>query len=139
MKIMIQRVTAQSGKPMPRFAYIKANRLERITLHRMMKAGRHNLRPARNWPGPAEVGASFILKPKGRRNVDPGRSPLPSKFMRLITTPMFTIIDMLPLVGLSMLYVATERWMSILVWTSVVLTTLVSGLMYYGRIRSMKR
>lgn len=139
MKILIQRMCAQSGKPMPRFAYVKANWLERIALRRMMKTGRHNLRPAHNWPGPAEVGASFILKPKGRRNVDPGRSPLPSKFMRVITTPMFTIVDTLPLVGLSMLYVATERWMSILVWTSVVLTTLASGLMYYGRIRSMKR
>lgn len=139
MKIMIQRMRASNGMQMPRFAYVKANWLERIALRRMMRAKRHNLRPARNWPGPAEFGASFILKAKGRHNVDPGRSPLPSKFVRIMSTPMFTMIDLLPLLCLSLVQISSQPWLTAVAWSSVGVTTLLSGVLYLARVKGMKR
>lgn len=140
MKIYIQRIKAQSGRQMPRFAYIKASWLERIALRRMMRARRHNLRPGYNWPGPKEFGAQFILKPKGRPNVDTGPNPKGySKFYRIMTTPTFTMIDLLPLLGLSAVQLSTQPWITAMAWSSVGVTTLLSGVLYLARVKGMKR
>lgn len=55
--------------------FVKANVLERIFLRRLMRAGRHNLRPSYNWPGLRRHGASFVLAAKGSPNKDMGRKP----------------------------------------------------------------
>lgn len=103
MKVFRQRIAIPSGHLI--YAYVRANPLERLILDRMMRSGRHNLRPAHNWAGPRKYRASYILKPKGRPNPDMGPDLKQiSHVRRFFTLDAFTWFDMVSLMIPSALY-----------------------------------
>lgn len=75
------------------FAYVRANWFERRALDRMMRAKRHNLRPAHNWPGPRKYRASYVLRAKGRPNPDTGPQLGLSPFAKWLLRPTFNQLD----------------------------------------------
>lgn len=131
MKVIRQPIRLH-GNRVVRVAYVKANWLERRVLRRMMLEKRHNLRPAHNWAGPRSVGASFILRPKGWPNPDPGPDVRPTRWYTLITRKHFTWLDMLAMT------VAAVTWQEHLVATLLGLT-LVAGVSATLTVREARR
>lgn len=131
MKVIRQPIRIHGNKVI-RVAYVKANWFERRVLRRMMRDGRHNLRPAHNWAGPRSLGASFILRPKGRPNPDPGPDVRPSRWYTLITRKHFNWMDM------TAMTVAAVTWREHF-WPTALGLTLVAGLSAFLTIREARR
>lgn len=71
----VTREYYRHGGALTVIGFVKVNPLERWSVRRMMRAGRHNLRPSYNWPGLRRHGATFILAPKDAPNKDLGPKP----------------------------------------------------------------
>lgn len=131
MKVIRQPIRLHGNKVV-HVAYVKANWLERRVLRRMMREGRHNLRPAHNWAGPRSLGASFILRAKGRPNPDPGPDVRPPRWLAFITRKHFNWLDM---VAIS---VAAVTWREHPIVTAVGMVG-VAGLSVFLTVREARR
>lgn len=123
MKIIREHVRLQSG--VVTFAYVKANWFERRALDRMMRDGRHNLRPAHNYTGPRKVGASYIIKPKGRPNPDPGRMLGPSSLATWLLKKEFNNLD-----GIGISIATAAAWYELYVAAGVTMGVFIAASIY---------
>lgn len=99
MKITRVRYPSATGRQS--MAFVAVRFWEWPALYLAAKTGRHNLRRSRNWPGLRLHDARFVLRAKGRPNVDAGRRPGPSLFERKLMERRLTEFEVALLLGLT--------------------------------------
>lgn len=99
MKITRVRYPSAAGRQS--MAFLAVRFWEWPGLYLAAKTGRHNLRCSRNWPGLRLHGARFVLRAKGRPNVDAGRRPGPSLLEQKLMERRLTELEVVLLLGVT--------------------------------------